>query len=660
MKTAQTVQPKVLGASMPWLLAAYLLGAAPHVSRLPIWIVMLCVTLAGLRLLIQHRNVALPSRWLLVAMTVAAVAGVFLSYGTILGRDAGIALLIVMLALKLLELKNQRDVMIIVILTYFLLITEFLYSQSIPIAIYMLLVVLILTTALVLTNTQSKNETRHDFGIAALKRAGVMLMQAFPLMLLLFFLFPRITGPLWGLPDDAHKGQTGLSDSMSPGNISELSQSDSIAFRVAFTNEIPPKAERYWRGPVLEYFNGNKWEGARRAIARHPEFDRLSRPVDYTVTLEPNNKPWLLALDVPATLPALSFMTPQFQLLSQKPVTALQRYEMRSYLSYRLNPEITPLQRAVNLSLPEQSSPRSRALSGSWRAAGLTDSAIVRRALQMFREQPFVYTLNPPLLDQSKPVDDFLFNTRRGFCEHYASSFVVLMRAAGIPARVVTGYQGGEINPVDNYMLVRQSDAHAWSEVWLAEAGWVRVDPTAAVSPLRIESGLGSALPDDAFVPFMIRPENNWARQLRFSWDAVNNRWNQWVLGYGTERQKQFLSQFGLFSWRDMTIGLTLSLGIATLFIALLMLRLPGKTRADPALRAYQLLCSKLAKIGIVRAPSEGPLDFSRRVHLDRPRLASKIAPLIALYAELRYGRHRPAADAQLLLNRVRRLRVNE
>ena len=660
MKAAQTAQPRVVAATMPWLLAAYLFGAAPHTSRLPIWIVMLCVTLAGLRLLIQHRNMALPSRWLLVAMTAAAVAGVFLSYGTILGRDAGIALLIVMLALKLLELKTQRDVMIIVILTYFLLITEFLYSQSIPIAIYMLLVVLILTTALVVTNTQSKTEAGRDFGIAALKRAGIMLMQAFPLMLLLFFLFPRITGPLWGLPDDAHKGRTGLSDSMSPGNISELSQSDAIAFRVAFVSNIPAKAELYWRGPVLEYFNGNAWKGARPGIARQPGFDRLYRPVDYTVTLEPNNKPWLLALDVPATLPALSFMTPQFQLLSQKPVTALRRYDMRSYLRYRLNPEIDPLQRAVNLSLPEQSSPRTRALSGSWRAAGLTDFAIVGRALQMFREQPFVYTLNPPLLNQASPVDDFLFNTRRGFCEHYASSFVVLMRAAGIPARVITGYQGGELNPVDNYLLVRQSDAHAWSEVWLPGAGWMRVDPTAAVSPLRIERGLGSALPDDAFVPFMIRPENDWARQLRFSWDAVNNRWNQWVLGYGTERQKQFLSQFGLFSWGDMAMGLALAMGIAILFIALFMLRLPGKVRIDPALRAYQLLCRKLAKTGIVRAPSEGPLDLSRRIALHRPRLAAKIAPIIALYAELRYGRQSRAAEVQLLLRRVRRLRVDE
>ena len=654
MKALRYTDLPSIKPAIPWLLAAYTAAAAPHILRLPVWITALCGMLVGLRLLVLMRHYPLPARSLLFAMTLAGAIGVYFSYGTLLGRDAGVALLILMLGLKLLELRATRDVMVIVFLSYFLVITAFLYSQTMTIAVYMLATVFLLTVALVISNLRASTALRADVHRTGLRHAGLMLLQAAPLMIVMFFIFPRVSGPLWGLPTDAHKGMTGLSDNMSPGNISNLSQSDDIAFRARFESEIPHKTLRYWRGPVMEFFDGRTWASGKPAINPTPSLHSVGYPVRYSVTLEPSNKTWLFALDIPALRPADSDMTYQYQLVTRKPVVSLMRYDMLSYLQYRLSDDFSAL---ANLQLPEQGSGRTRQLAASWR--GLSDISIVRRALQMFRDQPFVYTLNPPLLGED-PVDEFLFTTRRGFCEHYASSFVVLMRAAGIPARVVTGYQGGEINPVDGYMTIRQSDAHAWAEVWLGQNGWTRVDPTAAVSPMRIEHGLGSALAEQESLPFILRPENAWARQLRFSWDAVTNRWNQWVLGYGPERQKQFFSNLGFphIGWRGMTTGLTLALGVLTAVFIIFLLKTPKKAKPPPELLAYRLFCRKCEKIGFARRPEEGPLDYSRRLSNNMPSLATQINTIILLYTDLRYGPHRQENRIIKLRKLVKALRL--
>ena len=655
MKALQYTDLPSIKPAIPWLLAAYTLAAAPHIPRLPVWIIALCGTLVGLRLLVLLRHYPLPSRSLLFAMTLTGAMGVYFSYGTLLGRDAGVALLILMLGLKLLELRATRDVMVIVFLSYFLVITAFLYSQTMALAVYMLAAVFLLTAALVISNLRISTALRVDVHRMGLRHAGLMLFQAAPLMILMFFLFPRVSGPIWGLPTDAYRGMTGLSDNMSPGNISNLSRSDEIAFRARFESEIPHKTLRYWRGPVMEFFDGRTWASGKPAINPTPSLSGVGYPVRYSVTLEPSNKTWLFALDIPALRPPDSDITYQYQLITRKPIVSLKRYDMLSYLQYRL-PDDSVAQLA-NLQLPHQGSARTRQLAESWR--GLSDIAIVRRALQMFRDQPFVYTLNPPLLGED-PVDEFLFVTRRGFCEHYASSFVVLMRAAGIPARVVTGYQGGEINPVDGYMTVRQSDAHAWAEVWLGQNGWTRVDPTAAVSPMRIEQGLGSALSEQESLPFILRPENAWARQLRFSWDAVTNRWNQWVLGYGPERQRQFFSNLGFphADWRGMTTGLMLALGVITAVFIVFLLKTPKKAKPPPELLAYYSFCRKCERIGFARRPEEGPLDYSRRLSKNLPGLATKISAIISLYTDLRYGPHRQESRIKELRKLVKALRL--
>ena len=623
-----------------WLLTALALAAAPHLQRLPLWVGPLCLALGLWRLVLERRGGALPRKDLLFLAALALLAAIFAHYRTLFGRDAGVALLVVMMALKLMEMKTLRDVMVAIFLGYFLVITNFFYSQSIPTAAYLFAVVLITTGAMI-----GYNHPNGSFPLRArLRLAAVLLAQAVPLLLVLFLLFPRIQGPLWGLPKDAYAGATGLSDTMTPGAISQLIGSDQIAFRVSFQGAPPPKNARYWRGPVLWDFDGHTWSSKRGRVHGPARFTPLGPPVTYIVTLEPHDRRWLFALDLPSSLPPNSRASGDYQLLADKPVRQRLRYTVSSHTRYRFGEAIDDEQRERGLRLPEGSNPRATELARRWHDTLESPPAVVGEALKMFREQPFVYTLNPPLLE-GQAVDGFLFGSRRGFCEHYAGAFVFLMRAAGIPARVVTGYQGGEPNPLGDYTMVRQSDAHAWAEVWLDGQGWVRVDPTAAVSPARVESGISAALPATELPPALVQLDATWLRRARLSWDLLNNGWNQWVLGYGQERQSRFLSGIhaSLADWTNMAIAMMASVAVLLLATALWMLWRTPQGPADPALAAYLRFCAKLARRGVVRAPQEGPADFAVRASRLRPDLAGPIGRVTRLYVALRYGGRHPA-----------------
>jgi transglutaminase-like putative cysteine protease len=475
------------------LVACILLVSAPHAEYLPLWVSALCAILLAWRGYLCYSTRALPSRWLLLGITVAIVAGILITYHTLFGREAGVALLILLSSLKLLELRSMRDATVLIYLSSFIIITNFFNSQSIPTALYMLatLLVIIATWVQMYSGTLAFKVRLHI--------ATSLLLQAIPLALLLFVLFPRVAGPLWGMPQDTY-ASSGLGDSMSPGSLSKLSLSQAVAFRVNFDTPAPPREQMYWRGPVLWDFDGVTWTKGVTIRSKLPQLDKLDRPVDYTVTLEPHNKTWLFALDLATNLSIPYVMTDDFQVHSKAQITARIRYKAHSQLGYRANADEVPFQLKRALKLPLERNPRARELAAEWRANLPNDDAIIRAAITRFNSEGFVYTLEPPLLGPNG-VDDFLFDTRKGFCEHYASSFVFLMRAAGIPARVVTGYQGGEPNALGGYTIVRQSDAHAWAEVWLKQRGWVRIDPTAAVSPERIQNGLSAAMPDSPALP---------------------------------------------------------------------------------------------------------------------------------------------------------------
>jgi transglutaminase-like putative cysteine protease len=619
------------------LLAALLAVLAPHVQRIPLWISIWVAGLLAWRAWLAWRGGTLPGKWILIPFTVLGVAGTVLSYGPRLGRDASVALLAIMLGLKVLELKALRDATVVICLGFFLIITNFLYSQTIATALYMLAIMAWLTATLVAF--EDRNRTLSP--LRALRTAGALMAQGAPLMLALFLLFPRVQGPLFGFPQATSAGVSGLSDSMSPGSLSSLSLSDEVAFRVQFQS-VPPKAQSlYWRGPVLWDFDGKNWTmGSVGTTATGGLLhEATTTPIQYSVTLEPHNMRWVFAIDLPAAAPPDTALTNDYQLLSSRPIRTRLRYEVSSHLGYRYGVDERPELLSRALRLPRGYNPKALDLGREIRAKSPTDLDVVKNVLNIFRTELFFYTLVPPELGRDS-VDEFLFGTRRGFCEHYAAAFVVLMRAAGVPARVVTGYQGGEMNPVGDYMIVRQSEAHAWAEVWLKDEGWLRVDPTAAVSPARIQVGIAAAVPASDPLPGTVRGTFELLRHLRFTLDAIANSWNQWVLGYTPDRQMKLLSDVGLgaATWQSLAVLLMSVTATVVAVLALLVLRKLRLTSRDPIARAWRAFCRKLAQRGTERRPDEGPLDFARRAAAEQPALETRIATIAELYIALRYA----------------------
>jgi transglutaminase-like putative cysteine protease len=641
-----------LAVATPRQVKAVLVGVGltllPHVAHLPLWLTATSAALLAWRAAAAGNILPLPGKTVLITLAVMCAAAIAMAYHTLFGREAGVAMLTLMAALKLLELRTRRDAVLSVFLGLFILLTHFLYGQGMGLALYAAMVSawLIATLALLTTPDLLLGE--------ALRVTGVLLVRAVPVMLVLFLLFPRLPGPLWGLPRDALAGQTGLSDSMSPGSISRLVKSDAVAFRVEFDGPPPVARQRYFRGPVLDAFDGRRWF-ARSTTAAGADITPLGPPLTYRLTLEPHGKTWLFPLDAPdpRALPHGSRLTTGQVLVSLDTVTRRQRLSLTSLPAYRAGASAEELARA--LELPAHGNPRARALAQSLRASHADPRALVTAVLALFHDQEFHYTLEPPLLGEDG-IDEFLFDTRRGFCEHYAGAFTFLLRAAGVPARVVTGYQGGEFNQLGGYLIVRQSDAHAWSEVWLADTGWMRVDPTAAVAAERIEQGLSAALPAGEPLPLVLRPQAAWLKDLRLRWDVLHNHWNQWVLGFDQERQLGLMARlgFGIVSWRELAGAMAVAFALSFALAVALALKRSGFHR-DPVARAWARFCARLARLGFARRPNEGPLDYANRISAARPELAQAVRSIAHTYARLRYGPSAKADEIRALRRAIAR-----
>lgn len=635
--------PRLAFSDSLWIALALALAALPHVARMPWWVSAVGAAVVAWHLHIARMRLPAPRAWLTAVLVAGAAAAVYVQFRTIFGRDPGISLLIVMLALKLVEMKTAREAALLLALGFFLVLTNFLFSQTIPTAVYLLACVWLITAAM--TRLQQRPGAADQK--LALRTSGVLLAQSVPLMIVLFLLFPRVQGPLWGMPKDAHTGLSGLSDSMTPGTMSSLILSDDIAFRAKFAGRIPAFGQLYWRGPVLSNFDGRTWTAAWAREQGAPRFQAENDPFEYEVTLEAHNKRWLFALDLPGRVPQASSASTEFLLLARVPVTSRMRYDMVSFLDYRMGLEEADyvLRRAERL--PQGANPRTVAFARALRARHADDKALIQAVLQRFRDDRYEYTLTPPLLHEH-PVDEFLFDTRQGFCEHYSSAFAVIMRAAGIPARIVTGYLGGELNPVGDYLIVRQADAHAWTEVWLRGEGWVRVDPTAAVSPARVQRGIAAAAGAASPLPLLVRTNFEWLRRLNLGWDTVAYHWNQWVLGYNADRQRYVASSLGLGTgWQGLAAGLLGASGAITLAVALVMLRARRWKPRDPVERTYRRFCALCARHGLARSPHEGALDFGDRIAHSRPAIARDVLAFVALYSDLRYGRARSAEETR-------------
>ena len=653
MKVPHPLAPELRAVSLRdlgGLLLALLLVAAPHALRMPWWLTLLTLGLYGWRVQLALGRGALPSRWLMLAVAALSLAAVYVEYRTLFGRTPGIVLLVLFSGLKLLEMRTHRDGAVVAFLCYFLIMTNLLYTQSIPTAALMCAALLAVTCTLV-GFAAPRRALR-----ANLRTAGLLLAHAAPAALALFLLFPRVQGPLWGMPQDAYSGVTGLSDTMSPGNLSQLAQSDALAFRAEFQGATPAPRQRYWRGPVLWDFDGRTWSMGQNWIERFEAPQGVSR-FAYVVTLELHNRIWLFALETAASLPERARLTNDGMIVSASPVRSRMRYAVESVADAQVGARERrgALQRA--LALPEGGNLRARALAAQWRGGAQDDTEVLQRAVDFFRGAGLAYTLEPPLLGR-EPIDEFLFDTRAGFCEHFSSAFVYLLRSAGVPARVVTGYQGGEVNSVDRIITVRQSDAHAWAEVFVAGRGWIRVDPTAAAIPGRIESGLARSVREGEPLPLLMRPQLEWLRSVRHNWEALAHRWNVMVLGYNPERQRDLMSSIGMrdADWRSLTAAMASALGAFTLLLLAWSLR--RLARPDPVQRAWQAFCRKLGARGVARAPHEGPRDYAERAARRLPAAAAAIQAISALYVGARYGRAASREQVVELKRRVRALHL--
>ncbi len=628
-----------------WLLPPLLAGL-PHAAHLPLWLSGVCVLLWLWRLILALTGRPLPGPWVRIGLALVAVAVVVAQFGLFIGRNGGVPLLVLLLYVKLLEADTWRHQRFALLLSFFVASSVFLHDQSLLMSVYLFAVAWLTTAALAQLQPLAGADIRPH-----LLTAGRLLLAGVPLALALFLFFPRLPAPLWLLPSGEQAGRTGLSDTLQPGDISRLILSDAIAFRAHFEGAAPEPATLYWRGPVLARFDGRTWRAMADQTEMQVRASGQGTALRYVLTLEPQERPWLFTLGLPATIPPETRLLAGMQLVSRSPVTQRRRIELASHPQYRLGASTQELAEA--LVLPPGYNPATRALAQSWRQTDGHPHRLLQRGLDLFR-RGFGYTLNPPPLGVHS-VDDFLFSTRRGFCEHYASAFVFLMRAAGVPARVVTGYLGGEINPVDGHLVVRQSDAHAWAEVWLPDAGWAQVDPTASVAPARVERGLAAALPGAEIPPVIARLHRPWLRELRQTWEALNNGWNQWVLGYNLERQLRLLTglspRLAAHAWH-----FSIAVALAGLAVMAGLAWVGGRGRIrDPAVRLYDRFTARLSRLGIERKASEGPQSFAGRLAQARPDLAKAGSEICALYARARYAQDPAALHA--LARAVRRFR---
>ncbi|WP_198411284.1 transglutaminase TgpA family protein [Marinimicrobium alkaliphilum] len=660
-------QVQIPRQALTWALIAQAVVLAPHSLHMPVWLWGVWLLAALWRWQVYRGAWAFAGFWVRAVLVVICAGGLMLGAGWSFGTETMVSLLLVGFVLKLLEVKNRRDFVVLCFLGYLASASQFLFKTDLLASAYGLISIALVTTSLVALH-QSLSGYRPR---RSLMLGGSLMLQALPVMVVLFLLLPRV-GSLWSVPTNESVARTGLSDEMAPGDITQLSQSRELAFRVTFEGEPPPTRDLYWRALVFSEFDGRRWTQSSRQQLHslvdwegdadwRAQLEGLGREVSYEIMLEPNRRHWLYVLSAPTQWSDDIGIGREFRLQRRQPVTQRLRYRVTSALDYRYDPEPLPQWlRQQELQLPAQGNPRTRALAQQWREEGDDGWQLVERFNRWIADE-FRYTLEPPPLGDDS-VDEFLWQSQAGFCEHFASAFVFFMRAAGVPARVVLGYQGGELNPLENYLRVRQQEAHAWAEIWLPERGWVRVDPTAAVAPERIEMGLLSSL-DATESARITGPLDGvaWAVNLRLRWDLINYQWHRRVLGYDAEARESFLLRWlrGTDPWR-VAVSLTVTLILVT---GLIVLRAWWQRRpryAQPADRYWLQLQRRLSKAGYPPRPGEGPRTYSHRlagVWAERaPDAARQLIQIAELYERVNYGGNRRALTDLIRLSRAFRV----
>ena len=643
-----------------WLLVAQALVILPHLTHLPPWVGLLWAFCAGWRVLLFRMKVRAPTRIEKGGLLLLTMGGIWLSRGSFIGLDAGAVLLLVTFALKLIEMHSRRDALVVIYLGFFAVVIAYLFEDGLLAALYSLLPVTALVAALIGLQ-QSALASRP---LATLKVAGALLLQAVPLMLLLFLVFPRI-GPLWSLPQPGEQARTGLGESMAPGEIAQLSQSAERVFRVSFDSERPAQRDLYWRATTYEHFDGTRWSvDPDTAWSPEPAWTPRGPSLAYQVIMEPSGRPWLYGLDVARSDQRDVRLASDFHLQRRRPVDQALLYRAASWPQAPREPgRLSASSQRRALQLPSGGEPRTRAWAAQLKARYPAPEALAGAILAYFRQQPFVYTLQPPTASVDA-IDAFLFDNRRGFCAHYAGAMTFALRVAGIPARVVAGYQGGEFNAAGGYLLVRQFDAHAWVEYWLPERGWVSVDPTAQVAPERVERGLQEALAAQGAAnefladnPFAADRYRNlaWLTSLRLGWDRINYGWQRWVLNYEGDTQGELFKRL-LGEGSLQRLGLLLAgLVLAVLGVMALLVLKPWQRQRDPLLASFAQFERLLARQGVIRHSGEPAGRFAQRAIVALPAARAEIAAFAEEFQAQRYAGRRP--DPAALRRALQQLR---
>ncbi|MBP0049507.1 DUF3488 domain-containing transglutaminase family protein [Marinobacterium sp. AK62] len=639
-------------SAVMWQLLACVLVSLPHLSWLPAWIPVLLMLTLGARVMMHLGRWSLPSRTLKLVLVVAATLGLIFSFGQQAGPETMVALLVVSMALKLIEIYRRRDALVLIYVAFFVLGTAFLFSSSVWTALYALAALVVVLAALL-----SIHQRDGVSALQTLRRVLLLAAPALPLMVLLFLVFPRLE-PLWSVTLDSGGATTGLSDTLSPGDVSQLAQSDELAFRVTFDAEPPVPAERYWRVLVLDRFDGRQWSRSpQRERLRQEKLEPLGGEVRYEVVLEPSQRPWLVALDQPLAVPDWAAVKPGRTLEAREPVERRVRYTLVSHRRYRLQPMLTQQERAHYLQLPERGNGEARALARQWLAQAGGDSAAFIALMLNYYNQSFTYTLSPGRLLGDR-IDRFLMESQQGYCEHFASASAFMLRSVGIPARVVTGYQGGEWNPHQSYLQVRQYDAHAWVEAWQEGRGWVRIDPTAAVAPERIESSADVFLRSvDSGQVASRALQTGWLLGLRQRYDAFNFAWQRWVLNYEGEQEHLLRDWLGGLDYWRVAAFLLLPGGLVLVGLSMRQWMARTLRRGDPVEAALIGFQQRAGACFSRRQPQQ---SLSAWIHSDLvphwPEAADELMQLAELDNARRYRYGAQDDQDQAILALTRRL----
>lgn len=653
---AAAPQPAIPRISLTWLLVAQALVIIPHIAHLPLWVLALWLFCAGWRIQIYRMRVGFPNAWAKAGLMLAASCGVLLSRGSLIGLDAGVVLLIAAFVLKLVELRSRRDALVLIFLGFFCVVTSYLFDDSLTAAAFSALPISALLAAMI--GLQQSHLAMRPW--PTLRLALVMLAQALPLMLLLFVFFPRL-GPLWSMPNPNTQARTGLSDNMTPADVAELSKSAELVFRATFDGPMPARNQLYWRAMTYQQFDGRRWSQAPVAqLAAPAVWSKTGAALSYDIIMQPSGQNWLFALDVAQSSTADVQQNSDFSLRHGQPVEQVLHYVVNSWPQALRGTEPSAASLASNLQLPEDGDPRSRAWALELKSQYPSSEALVEQVLRHFNQEPFGYTLKPPPVGINS-IDEFLFRTQRGFCAHYAGAMTFVLRAAGIPARVVAGYQGGELNPAGKFLTVHQFDAHAWVEYWQVGVGWQSVDPTFQVAPERIEQGLEQALSTEqsflADSPLSLLRYRNigWLNNVRLTWDNLNYGWQRWVLGYQSAQQLQLLQSW--FGRMDSQVLLLAIVGGGGLLLAILALFLfkPWQRNQDPLLRQFFRFQTLLARHGVQRHVAEGPRAFAVRAAQQLPAQQDAIMTFAQAFEAQQYAAN--DADTQALRQALAKLR---